>query len=192
MKTKFYKTGYLVLLSLFVIGLAGCIKGDMGPQGEKGDNGANGATGATGAQGPAGNANVSSETFNVSSGDWNSSYSINGSTYYYTLSVALNAPIVTSDIVNSGVVEVFMLSGSSGNWLELPWIYRDFGPTEIYNFSYNTGTVNILDYISDGTEPIAAGGKFKVVAIASSSVINTTKINWSNYNDIKRTFNLKD
>jgi hypothetical protein len=171
----------LVLISS-VLTTFSCTK--EGKQGETGPAGANGINGTNGTDG---NANVKSYTINVASGNW----TLSGNTYYFDASISG----ITSDIINSGSVQIFMESTTStGVWLTMPWIeYINSSTFSTYNFNHSLGGVRIFKTDSDITPPSNPGvRKFKVIVISSSARISNPNIDYNNYYEVKGAFNLKD
>tara|TARA_R110000782_G_scaffold237188_1_gene323453 strand:- start:185201 stop:185656 length:456 start_codon:yes stop_codon:yes gene_type:complete len=126
-----------------------------------------GEDGLPGPAGPAGNANVKSQTFDVY---WSSSSFVD-----------LYATIVTQSIVNSGSVMTY-IQESPGTWIALPINTN-------YNIVYSYSVNNVRVYVS----PQPSGyDKFKVVAIASSARLANPNVDYTNYEEVKATFNLKD
>jgi len=143
---KIYKTfislACIILLSLPV--LISCKKPQMGPAGSDGANGTNGVNG---------NANViSTNTINVSS--WTS----NGASWSATLTV----PEITQEIVNKGMVQVFVKYGNQ--WWNLP----DMTNKNSTQYGFELGSVYILNSNNDGSNPVNPGPKIFRVVVASS------------------------
>lgn len=131
-----------------------------------------GKDGAPGPAGPAGNANVKSQIFDVNSWNWSSNQT------------NLNATIISNTIVNSGSVMVYMeTSAYSGVWAALP---LSFSGTEVI-YAYSASNVNIVA----NPQPTSLE-RFKVVAVASSARIANPNVDYTNYEEVKATFNLKD
>lgn len=172
------KLSMLLLLSSTLINFSCTKEGPAGPQG---------SPGPTGPRGSDGNANVKSVTINVASGNW----ILSGNTYYFDSYISE----ITTDIINSGSVQIFMESTSStGVWLTMPWIeYINSSIFSTYNFNHSWGKVRIFKVDSDITPPSNPGvRKFKVIVISSSARILNPNVDYTNYNEVKKTFNLKD
>lgn len=138
--------------------------------------------GAPGAQGPQGNANVQSSTFTVTSWGYTAPY------YYVELPVSS----ITQDIINTGAVLVYLKDGTTN--VQLPYT---FYPTATYSRTISTiiefGKVTIYVEDSDQTQPSDPGaGQFKVLVMASKSMIQNPDIDFKNFESVKKAFNLKD
>lgn len=175
---------FKLLINTLGLGKLEFAAGPTGPQGAKGDTG---NTGQQGPIGPQGNANVSDTTINLASGNW----FLSGSVYYTDISL----PTITSSIVSSGSVEVFMRSTSStGVWLNMPWIETISASLfSIYNYNYSLGYVRIFKQDSDLTAPSNPGVRtFKIIVIASQQKQANPNVNWKDYSQVKKALNLKD
>ena len=136
-----------------------------------------------GPAGPAGNANVQSSTITFSSWLWDSS-----NNYDYA---DFNWSPITSAIVNSGAVFIYV--NTATGWVALPrTIYPTSSLSESQRIVYNVGTFRIIVQDSDLNPPNPALGSWtiKVVAVASSIIKTNPNVNWSNYLEVKKTFNL--
>lgn len=158
----------MAILSIAII-VFGCSK-----------DGAKGDTGATGANG---NANVfGSTTFTTTAANWTAS---NGGVVWST---TLNgATGITQEIVDKGIVSVFLLSGS--DWTPLPFTILNQNMT--YGFS-----VGKIDLIAQGTDftaiPNPSDVTIRYVAISASNKMAHPKTNWNNYDEVKKALNLED
>jgi len=129
-----------------------------------------GKDGLPGPAGPAGNANVQSQTFVVNTWDWSSN------------SVLLYDPNITQAIVNKGAVQVYV-QGDPGVWVALPLTIS--GSYIVYDYQ-----LNYVRITTDSQPPTQQ--TFKVVAIASSARLANPNVDYTNYEEVKATFNLKD
>ncbi len=129
-----------------------------------------GKDGLPGPAGPAGNANVKSQTFVVNTWDWSSN------------SVLLYDPNITQAIVNNGAVQVYV-QGDPGVWMALPLTIS--GSYIVYDYQ-----LNYVRIITD-SQPTTLE-RFKVVAIASSARLANPDVDYTNYEEVKATFNLED
>lgn len=141
--------------------------------------------GAPGAQGPQGNANVDYSIFNVPASSWGYT-----SPSYYA---ALIVPSITQDIIDKGAVLVYYQTGTN-TYTQLP---LTFFPTATYSelwevvSSLNQVQVQITD--SDLTAPNAPPAcTFKVVTMASRSMLSKPNVDFRNFESVKNAFNLKD
>ncbi|MDP1747567.1 MAG: hypothetical protein Q8L90_18475 [Bacteroidota bacterium] len=139
--------------------------------------------GAPGAQGPQGNANVQSSTFTVTSWGYTAPY------YYVDLPVSS----ITQDIINTGAVLVYLKDGSANVQLPYTW-YPNANYSETLTPLITLGNVRILVEDSDQTQPDnpGAGDQFKVVVMASKSMLRNPHIDFKNFASVEKAFNLKD
>ncbi|MCF8365012.1 MAG: collagen-like protein [Bacteroidales bacterium] len=157
MKKKIYQMPRIaVLLFTFLIFTFSACEG---PEGPVGPQGATGSQGSVGPQGPAGDVDIQSKTYTVFNSNWSTSGS-RADAYLYP-------SFLTSDIVNNGVVLVFMKDGGGTNsWQSIPYTWSD---GSVYRYWYTTQEVN-LEYI-DGYDPGSRPGYdmiFKVIAFGGS------------------------
>lgn len=140
--------------------------------------------GAPGAQGPQGNANVNYGIFNVAASSWG----YVSPSYYVTLL----EPNITQDILDKGAVLVY--AGNAGSWAQLPLTYYPSSTySELFQPIFTLGQVEIQVTDSDLTQPIApSAATFKVVVIAHKSLLNNPNVDFSNFESVKKAFNLKD
>ncbi len=137
-----------------------------------------GEDGPQGLQGPAGNANVQgsqpySATFITS----------NGNLYY----VNINAPLLTQDILDKGVVMVY--TGGVGDWWPLPLTANI--TTTYFNIKLNLVTIYIRN--TDGSTTPNPGTKtFRNVYISASNRMAHPNLDLTNYEEVKKALNLKD
>jgi hypothetical protein len=141
-----------------------------------------------GAQGPAGNANVKSATFSVSTWYWNTP------NYYVNLGVTE----LTSSNVNTAAVMVYFTYGNKP-WYAVP--YSQYNYPSNYYMGFNTGVGNVQvtwfydSSLSSGDDPntyYAATIKIKVVTIPPAEIKKHPDLNLKNYQEVSKTFNLKD
>ncbi len=139
--------------------------------------------GAPGAQGPQGNANVQSNTFTVTS------WGYTAPDYYVNLSESS----ITQDIINTGAVLVYQTNGTTN--VQLPYtVYPNSTYSETWVSLITVGNVKILVEDSDQTQPNnpGAGIQFKVVVMASRSMLQNPHVNFKDFESVKKAFNLKD
>ncbi|MCX6244870.1 MAG: hypothetical protein NTU98_09215 [Bacteroidetes bacterium] len=139
--------------------------------------------GATGPAGTNGNTNVHSKTFVVNPSDWN----VNST----NLTRFLTDSAITQDIIDNGSVEMFVNYGDS--WRPLPFTNFWAPSPQTYQGSFYLNEFDIFVWRNDGLQPIVPGVlTFKVVTIAGSAKTANPNINWKNYEEVKKAFNLKD
>ena len=141
-----------------------------------------GPAGPAGPAGADGNANVVST--NVTSSAWvyvNSSWEIS---FAY--------PEITQEIINSGAVLVYIKVNESYNQLPLTFYQSQEYSTSIQVSTYNGG-VTMFWSDSDLVQPINPGSQtFKIVVIASSVMRQNPNVNYNNYEDVSRAFDLNE
>ena len=164
------KLNLIIALTVIIFSISSCSKeGTQGPAGKDGTNGTNGANG---------NANVHSRNFIVTS--WNG---VNTSGVY----IILADMDITQSIIDSGAVLVYQ--EVSGTWYALP--RSNFGDQWAFNFYLNNIVIQLSH--SNGTQvPNPGTNTFKVVVIAGSNRLSNPNLNWSNYNEVKVAYGLKD
>jgi hypothetical protein len=134
--------------------------------------------GDTGPQGPDGNANVyGSYNITLNSGDW-----VSFGTYYYA---DITVPNISQAIVDRGVVMVYEQAIPVWNALPYTWgnlsISYDFGLNIVHIFYENT----------DGTQTQIPGTRtFRIVCISALNAKAHSNVDWKNYTEVKKTFNL--
>ena len=145
-----------------------CKKGDTGPAGPTGANGVS---------------NIQTSNFTTT----NSSWSFDPSDNSYNTTISWLA--ITQSIIDKGTIQVFLGDGSNSQWAALP---ASFGDNQI-NYSYKLGQVIISITLSTGAAPTNPGGQqFKIVIIPPTARMANPTVNYKNYLEVKRAFNLKD
>jgi hypothetical protein len=138
--------------------------------------------GPAGLAGKDGNANVVSST--ITSSSWAYTAPSWATTFDY--------PAITQDIINSGAVLVYLKVGNNYNQLPLTF-YQTSSYSSTIEVSTFVGGLSLLWTDSDLTQPNNPGSPtFKIVVIASSGMIQNPNVDYSNYEDVKATFNLKN
>ncbi|WP_212005651.1 collagen-like protein [Chitinophaga sp. HK235] len=135
----------VLLMGIIALSLNSCKKGNDGPVGPAGP------AGATGPAGPAGSANVIYSPW-VATATWTASTTSTGTgkkTFYFDI----NAPKVTQDVIDKGVVLVYMkfIADPDGAGIAklLPSIYYNIGGADVqYRFQYGL-FLNIVRVICD-------------------------------------------
>ncbi len=177
---KSLKTISGILMLILILSIAGCQKDPV--QGPKGD------TGATGAQGTQGNANVHWTTFTVNPSDW-----VYDGTLHSSL-VTLSVSGITTDIINSGAVLVYMLT-SSGVYAQLPaTIYPQNWYSESFDVYTAVGTLQIRVSDSDLSQPgtFSSPITFKAIVISSALLNSNPNLDLNSYAKVKTVLNLED
>ena len=161
------KTLTLCLVALSFLFNSCIVEGEQGPQGPAGSDG---------------NANV------VSSSLTTSNWSYLSPDWY----INFNYDAITQDILDNGAVLLYVKSGS--NYFQLPYTYYPSSTySRTYTFKHYLGGLSVYVTDSDLTQPLNPGLlTFKVVVIASSSIAKYPNLDLNNYEEVKKTFDLKD
>lgn len=164
------KLFYFCLL-VVSIGLLSCEKETV--QGPKGD---------PGIPGGGGNAGISaSEVFTVSTTQWQTPVDSS----YWKFSIA--STIITQDVVDKGVLKVFIQRGSS--WWELPYTEGDL----FTQCGFEPGLANLFfTDIHGGLPERPASSAYRIIAISAVARANNPDVNWSNYSEISKLVNSPD
>ncbi|MEI6900362.1 MAG: hypothetical protein WCL00_10830 [Bacteroidota bacterium] len=164
MKTSILSISILFLMMTI---MQGCTKGDTGPQGPAGHDG---------------NANVMTYVYNVSWVKEPPSYTCD---IYDT--------DITQDIVNYGVVLVYMSNGSGG-WTALPCTLPGGSTyTTSYTPVHYLNGVTIWKSDSDMQQTADPGtSSFKVIAISATVYKAHPTLNWKDCNEVERALKLAD
>ncbi|MFY9307609.1 MAG: hypothetical protein WAQ28_01035 [Bacteroidia bacterium] len=169
------KTIILGMVALAGLMFDACTKAKDGAPGAQGPAGVNGTNGTDGIDG---NANViGTNTVTISS------WTANGASW----TANMTAAGITSDVVNTGTVQVFIQYGSS--WWALP----DINGVNSTSYGFSVGTISLLNSNSDGSTPPNPGAQvFRAVIIPSQAMITNPNVDYKNYEAIKTAFNLED
>lgn len=147
----------------------GCRKDKEGPMGPQGTAGTNG------------NANViGTISISTNSNNWTPI-----STWGF--STEFNLGTITQSVIDKGVVMVYEQSGSS--WIALPYTYGILSRA----FTFSLGEIKIYVQntdLSTATNPGVVTYRF--VVISPSNRMAHSSINYENYEQVKKEFNLKD
>jgi len=128
---------------------------------------------------------VKSTEITVNSYDWSG----DGNGFFVaTKSVS----IITSDIAQNGAVLCYMKG--DGQYLQMPLTLSDGQDswTRHYIFTYGTGTITFVIYDDDGLTPEPKGQSvFKVVTMENYAEAKSLGLDFKNYEEVQRTFNLE-
>lgn len=132
-------------------------------------------------KGSAGNANIYSTQYTVT-------WTLQAPGYYCTME-DVN---ITQDIVDNGIVEVYMSNGSNG-WIALPiTIPVDSSYSSTFTPVHYLGGVTVWAYDTDTQQSGDPGSTtFKIVCISAVARLANPNLDWNNYAEVQRTFNLK-
>jgi hypothetical protein len=123
-----------------------------------------------------GNANVQGTIF------YNQGFAYVSEDGYYEIN--LNVPALTQKVLDGGAVEVYMQAATdNGGWITLPATVGSMPIVVIYALNQVV--------LMDNT---ASTGLFniKVVIISSAARKANPNVNWNNYNEVKKVFNLSE
>lgn len=131
-----------------------------------------------------GNANVSSASVTTTTGwGWDA-------TNFWSYKT-LNWSDITSDVIDKGVINVYM--STSYGWAQWPrTIVLNGGVTQSQRFYSNVGNIQLIIANSDYTNANPGSLSFKVVIVTPLAKMAHPNVNYANYEEVKRTFNLKD
>ncbi len=174
---------YLGMFALIVLMFGSCAKdGATGPAGAAGKDGTNGTNG---------NANVTGSN-TVTLNNWVSDYN-DGTDFGFHSDATWSG--ITQVIVDKGVIMVYV-SDDNGGWIALPTTESGTGYSATIGFQFSVGSVSIfINGYDDSGSTVAAdfnGTVIRVVAIAASNRVDNPNVNLSNYEEVKKAFNLKD
>lgn len=157
---KIKKTILLAFIAIAVmLTFNACVKGDQGPSGNDG------------------NANV------IGTNSIDVVWTLDGS--YFTSIITV--PAITPDIVDYGLVQVFILYGNE--WWSLP----DNNGINSTIFGFSDGYVSLINSNSDGSTPAyPSHSTFRIVVISASKKAANPNVNWDNYKEVKIALNLED
>lgn len=127
-----------------------------------------------------GNANIYSAQYTVT-------WTMEAPGYYCTMDDAN----ITQDIVDNGIVEVYMSNDSDG-WVALPItipVLSTYSST--FTPVHYLGGVTVWAYDTD-TEQSGDPGTttFKIVCISAAAKLANSSLDWNNYAAVKKAFNL--
>jgi hypothetical protein len=151
--------------------------------------GKDGAVGPQGPQGATGNANVTSTTINIAATDWTFQGPA-GNGWYDT---RLTVPAITQAVVDKGLVLVYWNIWAN-EYLSLPTMpsppnWSD--ARQLTPFHY-LGGVRIEAVTPDHTRAVRPdAAKFKVIVIPAG-LHKMPKVDWNNYAEVAKAFNLPD
>jgi len=166
-------TSKIIAVFLFsTLLIAGCKK-TAGPKGDTGATGPAGSSSATGMQ---------VTTFTTAAVDW----TLISWPYNYQ-EATLSVPGITSTVVTSGDVRVYMLDASTNSWIGMPYSFV----TNQYSYKYKSGQVIINLTLSNAGIPGNPGAQqFKVVVTPPEFIFKNPAINWSDFNSIEKYLNI--
>jgi hypothetical protein len=186
----------IMLITMTVLFIA-CSK--EGPAGAKGDTGAAGPAGPAGPNGPKGDSGVANVTYSAWLDVGYAPDTIHTGAIIDTIGwfSGINAPKITNDILNRGVVKVFLNANTPAQPAVLPLPLTDLvGLTGVLNIHtiFSLGTVNL--YATDNASTFTITGGIKVwqyrYVIIPGGVAARSAIDWNNYESVKKYLGIKD
>jgi hypothetical protein len=172
---KYFQKINLLVFSFLALTFSSCEKeGPVGPVGP---------TGATGATGENGNANVVSTIFVSTNWVYQTPYWVQ----------TFTNPAITRDIVDRGAVLAY-LQLSNGGYSQLPvTFYPDPSYSTSIEVSYVVGKVSLILNDSDQTQPNQPGvWTFKIVVISASGKMKNPNLDYSNYQEVVKAFEINE
>jgi hypothetical protein len=159
-------------------------------------------------RGPQGNANVKVDSFTVETTEWNKSdfgtIYVLQNTMYSTKYVDHNNPLITANLLNTGLVFVYFkfIQNSENPWKPVPYSYLDGYKGFAYNWAYEpfVGGIRLHFYLSRITvdppsirEYQVSPSKFKIVTVsgATASALQQNHINMNNYKEVSKFLNIQ-
>lgn len=176
--------------------------GANGPKGDKGDQGPAGPKGATGEKGPKGDVGPKGVkgdpgTANVRYSSWlKLTFTFNNPNNVYWAEI--NAPLITSDILNKGEVAVYMKTYWGGVY-KLSGVKSDASASLLYYL--NVGKIMIrYNFPNSPPHPdarfryviIPGGSWIPNIITASAAGNNERKVNLSDYREVAKALNIPD
>lgn len=147
-----------------------------------------GDPGATGPQGATGNANVKSQVYTVSPGQWQS---LGTAGVDYEKYISFIYTDITSSVINSGAVLVYLV-GTDGSIAQIPLSFPSGGNTVNFVPSAMENEAMVELFLGNYQVPnVTVNYSFKVVAIDGSARITHPEINWSDPFAIAKGLNIQ-
>jgi len=140
--------------------------------------------GETGAAGTNGNANVKSALFTVFPSEWQTS----GNTIY----ISKTSSLITADIANTGGVMLYIQSTNSTSWQALPYTFPNGSSSLMYRFWHSENYLEIDIYGESSAPTVTSNREFKMVVFSSTARLANPNIDYTDYEQVKATFNLED
>ena len=169
--------------------LIACKKGEQGNIGPSGSAGTNGAKGITGDKGIAdAKGMISSDWIAVKGTDWRAATAANS---YF---VAYTAPSLTVDIVNKGMIYVFIKTEGIEGTDALPLVNASTGRRfyALIGLSNNAPSIQSYQNVTPPSSTLSTttNVSFRYVAVPAGA--RMSNIDWTNYEEVKKALNWKD
>lgn len=158
--------------------------GDIGPPGPAGSQGEQGEQGPQGDQGEPGTANVTySDWFTITQSDWSGIGSIK-------ITEAIDAPEVTEEIIDKGVVLVYHQFNNQTR--QLPYSYSPNGLHLVYLFVASSITIEGF-HLNATTISNISPLKFRYVVIPGGTAAGgRIGLDYSDYEEVKAYYGIPD
>ncbi len=114
-------------------------------------------------------------------------------TQLWSYSTWNNISYLTADVVNSGSVLLYEDEGG-GSYAAVPYSLNLGGGVTLNVFyTFAAGTVTVYAAASDDSNLNPTnGGTYKLVCLSKAAKIAHPNVDYKNYNEVKKAFNLKD
>jgi len=198
MKPKLYS--YLAFVLFAAIFIIACKKGDTGPAGPAGPAGAAGATGATGPKGDSATANVTYSAWTDVTFAPDTLHDLPDPTAIDTISfsASIAAPKLTSAVLSQGEIKVYINVGTAANPVVYPLPYSDIIYQSLITITPIFIPNNIIlssnypnNYVGTYTDTDGKHQQYRYILIPGTKPASATPgLNWSDYNSVKKAFNL--
>lgn len=187
------KITYLFSTLMVVTFLNSC----KGPAGEVGPAGPAGAAGAAGPKGDVGTVNISTTGWiKVTKETYAKGYRQEDNVFYTGVGFSGNPVVdkITQKTLDEGIVLAYnRLVGGSDVYL-IPFDYYDGSNHITYSLNLEPKSVNFYVYFSKAIDPKTyfVDEEVRIVVIPPASGARLASINWKDYNEVKKAFDLKD
>jgi hypothetical protein len=187
----------IYLFSILAIGFLNSCEGPQGEPGPAGPAGSTGSPGATGAKGDAGTVNIQTTAWiKVTKELFASSYSSEDG--LFSTNIGINGTAIdniTQKTLNEGIVLAYnRVFGSPAEVWLVPFDYYHDGNHITYSLRLQPKKAIIDINFSKAIDPQTyfVDEEFRIVVIPPASGARLRSINFKDYNEVKRAFNLKD
>jgi len=173
---------FAMLAISFAVLFTSCAKdGETGPQGPAGTNGTNGTNGTDG------DVNVTTHTFTVNPNDWipagfagQPGHCIYVEQYYSE---------ITQNVYDNGTILGFVKD--QGYWVAMPFTSYSGIVDVLYSSTYKPEFYKVNVFFSDLTTPyFTTSMEFKVVIVDGTLRTANPDLDWNNYYEVARRFDL--
>jgi hypothetical protein len=115
----------------------------------------------------------------------------------FSYSSTLTWSTLTPEIRDRGMVVAYLKTDTSSEWYALPYSYSGDTHSDAFNYSFNTGLVNITydgydDAGSPGTAALNGELTVRLVAVPSDVRRANPDLNWSDYSQVRAKFKLPE